>query len=203
MLSHVWLFATPWTVAPLSRGFPRQEYWNGLPFPSPGDLPDPGIEPMFPAFQTDCFWFEPPGNMQILCILYKGLGHPRIFGSEGVLETIPAPLQMKGCSPSRPPLFPPFPLSFFTYLPFLNPGVPFHFPLFLAHLPWQCTAIPESEHPTTAVAQLVSSHPQGHPEIPISSLPRAGTAPTMALLTASCISPACYRLIGSHDRDGK
>ena len=47
-LSCVWLFVTPWTVAhqaPPSMGFPRQEYWNGLPFPSPGDLPDPGIEP--------------------------------------------------------------------------------------------------------------------------------------------------------------
>ena len=44
--------ATPWTVAcqaPLSMGFPRQEYWNGLPFPSPEDLPDPGIEPASPA----------------------------------------------------------------------------------------------------------------------------------------------------------
>ena len=47
-LSHVWLFATPWTVvyqAPLSMKFSRQEYWSWLPFPSPGDLPDPGIEP--------------------------------------------------------------------------------------------------------------------------------------------------------------
>ena len=47
-LSHVWLFASPWTVAhqaPLSMGFSRQEYWSALPFPSPGDLPDPGIEP--------------------------------------------------------------------------------------------------------------------------------------------------------------
>ena len=46
-LSHVQLFATPWTVAcqaPLSMGFSRQEYWNGLPVPSPGDLPNPGIE---------------------------------------------------------------------------------------------------------------------------------------------------------------
>ena len=50
------LFATPWTVlnqAPLSMGFPRQEYWSGLPFPSPRDLPDPGIEPGSPAFQAD------------------------------------------------------------------------------------------------------------------------------------------------------
>ena len=47
--SHVQFFATLWTVAcqaPQSMGFPRQEYWNGLPFPSPGDLPDPEIEPM-------------------------------------------------------------------------------------------------------------------------------------------------------------
>ena len=47
-LSCVWLFATSWTVAcqaPLSMGFPRLEYWGGLPFPTPGDLPDPGIEP--------------------------------------------------------------------------------------------------------------------------------------------------------------
>ena len=52
-LSCVWLFATPWTVAyqaPLSMGFSRQEYWSGLPFPSPGDLPDPGIEPRSPVF---------------------------------------------------------------------------------------------------------------------------------------------------------
>ena len=50
--SRVRLFATPWTVprqAPLSMGFPRQEYWSGLPFPSPGDLPNPGIEPRSPA----------------------------------------------------------------------------------------------------------------------------------------------------------
>ena len=55
-LCHAQLFATPWTVAhqaPLSMGFPRQEYWSGLPFSSPGDLPDPGIEPMFPAWQGD------------------------------------------------------------------------------------------------------------------------------------------------------
>jgi len=49
-------FVTSWTVAcqtPLSTGFPRQEYWSGLPLPSPGDLPDPGIEPASPAFLAD------------------------------------------------------------------------------------------------------------------------------------------------------
>ena len=54
-LSRVRLFATLWTVAyqaPPSMGFSRQEYWSGLPFPSPGDLPDPGIEPRPPAFQA-------------------------------------------------------------------------------------------------------------------------------------------------------
>ena len=48
--------ATPWTIAcqaPLSMGFSRMEYWSGLPFPSPGDLPNPGIEPRSPALQAD------------------------------------------------------------------------------------------------------------------------------------------------------
>ena len=51
-----------WTVAhqtPLSMGFSRQEYWRGLPFPSPGDLPDPGIEPMSPALQVNSLLLEP------------------------------------------------------------------------------------------------------------------------------------------------
>ena len=64
-LSHVRLFVTPWTVAhqaPPSMEFPRQEYWSGLPFPSPGDLPDPGFEPGSPALQADAFQSEPPGN---------------------------------------------------------------------------------------------------------------------------------------------
>ena len=58
-------FVTPWTVAyqaPLSTGFPRQEYWSGLPFPSPGDLSDPGIEPMSPALAGGFFTTEPPGK---------------------------------------------------------------------------------------------------------------------------------------------
>ena len=53
--------ATPWTVAcqaPLSMGFSRQEYWRGLPFPSPGDLPDLGIEPGSPALQPDSLLTE-------------------------------------------------------------------------------------------------------------------------------------------------
>ena len=64
-LSHVRLFVTPWTVAyqaPLSMGFSRQEYWSGLPFPSPGDLPDPGIEPGFPTLEADALTSEPPAK---------------------------------------------------------------------------------------------------------------------------------------------
>ena len=64
-LSRVQLFATPWTVAyqaSLSMGFSRQEYQSRLPFPSPGDLPDPGIEPRFPALQTDALPSELPGE---------------------------------------------------------------------------------------------------------------------------------------------
>ena len=53
---------------PLSMGFPRQEYRNGLPFPSPGDLPDPGIEPVSPALAGGFFIAEIPGKPQILGI---------------------------------------------------------------------------------------------------------------------------------------
>ena len=67
LFSHVQLFATPWTVAcqaSLSLGFSRQEYWSGLPFPTPGDLPHPGIEPKSPKssalvggfFTTSATW---------------------------------------------------------------------------------------------------------------------------------------------------
>ena len=66
-LSHVWLFVTPWTganQASPSVGFSRQEYWSGLLFPSPGDLPNPGIEPESPTLQTSTLPSEPPGNPQ-------------------------------------------------------------------------------------------------------------------------------------------
>ena len=56
---------TPWTVArlaPRSMELPRQEYWSGLPFCSPGDLPDPGIEPTSPTLANRFFTAEPPGN---------------------------------------------------------------------------------------------------------------------------------------------
>ena len=67
-LSRDQLFVTPWTVAyqaPLSMGFSRQEYWSGLPFPSPGDFPDPGIESGSPALQADALPSEPPGKLYV------------------------------------------------------------------------------------------------------------------------------------------
>ena len=65
--SHVQFFATLWTVcqAPLSMGFSRQEYWNCLPFPSPGDLPESGFElvsPVSPALAGGFFTIDPPGK---------------------------------------------------------------------------------------------------------------------------------------------
>ena len=69
-LNCVWLFAAPWAVAcqaPLSMGFLRQEYWSGLPFPTPGNLPAPGIKPtslVSPALQASFLWLLPPGKPQ-------------------------------------------------------------------------------------------------------------------------------------------
>ena len=64
-LSRVRLFLTSWNVAcqaPLSMGFSRQEYWSGWPFPSPGDLPNPGVELWSLALQADTLPSEPPGK---------------------------------------------------------------------------------------------------------------------------------------------
>ena len=76
-------FVTPWTVAhwvPLSMGFPRQEYWSRLPFPSPGDLPNPGIEPTSPAWQA--LTTEPPGKLKV-CRLYSL--YPALFTCREIL----------------------------------------------------------------------------------------------------------------------
>ena len=90
MFRHAWLFTNPRTVArqaTLSMGLPRQEYWSGLPFPSPGDLPNPGIEPMSPvspALASGFFTTDPRhlllGNLRINLInvsksLYKFFPH--------------------------------------------------------------------------------------------------------------------------------
>ena len=79
--SCVWLFAAPWNVAhqtPLSTEFSRHEYWRGLLFPSPGNVPNPGIKPASPTLQVDSLPTEPPGkpsniiqsyNLQQVCFL--------------------------------------------------------------------------------------------------------------------------------------
>ena len=68
-LSRVRLFATPWTIAqqaPPSMELSRQEYWSGLPFPPPEDLPNPWIEPRSPSLQADALRSEPPGKPNYL-----------------------------------------------------------------------------------------------------------------------------------------
>ena len=78
-LSRVWLFVTPWTVAyqaSPSMGFSRQEYWSGLPFPSPGDLSDPGIEPRSPTLEADALTSEPPVDHNKLWKILKEMGIP-------------------------------------------------------------------------------------------------------------------------------
>ena len=67
-LSCVRLFATPWTAAyqaPPSMAFSKQEYWSGLPFPSPGDLPNPGMESGSPELWADSLPSEPPGKLKV------------------------------------------------------------------------------------------------------------------------------------------
>ena len=76
VLSSVWLFATPWTLArqaPLSMRFSRWEYWSGQPFPSPGVLSNPGVEPGSPALQADSLPSVPPGTPT------EGQSWPRIM----------------------------------------------------------------------------------------------------------------------------
>ena len=78
LFSHVWLFATPWTVALLallSMGFSRQQYWSGLPFSSPGDLPKPRIQPPCPAFQANSLPLshqrsDPPPSLVLHFLIY-------------------------------------------------------------------------------------------------------------------------------------
>ena len=73
-LSHVQLFATPWIAAyqaSPSMGFYQQGYWSGLPLPSPGDLPNPGIEPRSPTLQADPLPSEPPGKSKMACAAWE------------------------------------------------------------------------------------------------------------------------------------
>ena len=79
LLRHVRLFATLWTSAhqaAVSMGFSRQEHWNGLPFPTPGDLPNPRIEPESPTLQADSLPSEPPLVTQIGLVLPRACLYP-------------------------------------------------------------------------------------------------------------------------------
>ena len=86
--SHVQLFATPWTVAhqaPLSVGFSRQEHWSGLPFPLPGDLPNPEIEPVSlvpPALAGKFLTTVPPGKPSACIMTLYNISH-----SHGMVES--------------------------------------------------------------------------------------------------------------------
>ena len=99
LLSRVQLFTTPWTVACQTpfMGFARQEYWSGLPFPSPGILPHPGIEPGSPTLQADSLLSEPPGT---------AVGHVQKWEvGTGLLRTAPTL-----------PLLAPAPLQFHRFI---------------------------------------------------------------------------------------
>ena len=81
VLSHVWLFVTPWAVAHQAPWrFSRQEHWSGLPCPPLGDLPNPGIEPRSPAFQVDSLLSESPGKP-------KNTGVGSLFLLQGITPT--------------------------------------------------------------------------------------------------------------------
>ena len=83
-LSRVRLFATPWTIAyqaPPSMGFSRQEYWRGLPFPSPGDLSQPGIEPRSPALWADALLSKLPGSPLVIWISSVQFSHSVVSDS--------------------------------------------------------------------------------------------------------------------------
>ena len=83
-LSHVQLFATPWTVAhqvPPSRKFSKQEYWNGWPFPSPGELPDPRIKPGSLALQAGALPSEPTGKPKLCKPMLISLGTRRLHST--------------------------------------------------------------------------------------------------------------------------
>ena len=107
-LNRVQLFATLWTVAcqaPLSMEFPRQEYWSGLPFPSPGDLPDPGIEPASLAslaLAGGFFATEPPGKSHedayghITIFLYQKQSKCKEIRLKRVWESNHTPLRSQG-----------------------------------------------------------------------------------------------------------
>ena len=112
---------SPWTVAYealQSIEFSRQEYWSGLPFPSPGDLPDPGIKPGSPALQADALPSEPPGKLQARRRLNNKL--------LGKCELVPGPIPSHLPSTPLNPLYPiaqrPLKRNRFISFPLSHPG---------------------------------------------------------------------------------
>ena len=102
-LSRVQLFVTPWTVTyqgPPSMGFSRQEYWSGFPFPSPGDLPHPGIQPGSAALQADALPSEPPGKPHELYSPWNSPGQNTGVESLSLLQEI---FPTQGSNPGLPP----------------------------------------------------------------------------------------------------
>ena len=122
-LSRVQLFATPWTVAhqaPPSMGFSRQEYWSGVPFPFPGDLPNRGIKPRSPALQADALTSEPLGKPKCFVCLFVFNFIFKFYNIVLVLPNIEMdPPQVYMCSPSWTLLPPPSP-----YHPLGHPSAP-------------------------------------------------------------------------------
>ena len=102
------LFVTPWILAcqaPLSMEFSRQEFWSGLPCPSPGDLPDPGIKPGFPSLQADSLSSESPGKPKVLAAqscpnLYD------LMGCNRILEWVIIPFSRRSSDPGIEPRSP-------------------------------------------------------------------------------------------------
>ena len=87
LLRCISLFVTPWTVAcqaPLFMGFSRREYWSGLPFPSPGNLPDPGIKSASPALAGGFFTTEPPGKFSSVAQSFPTLCDPMNRSTPGL-----------------------------------------------------------------------------------------------------------------------
>ena len=100
-LSRVRLFVTPRTVAyqaPPSMGFSRQECWSGLPFPSPGDLPDPGIEPGSPALRADALLSEPLNIKEIFFLLFIYLPFDLLMNSFSHRRTLTCILISNQCT---------------------------------------------------------------------------------------------------------
>ena len=125
------LFATPWTVAhqaPLSMEFSRQEYCSGLPFPSPGDLSNPGIKPGSPALQADSVPSEPPGKPHFVSPLLKSLQNSFPFPFRGCkipLTSLPARLSLLCSATQASVLFEPDTLSpgafsLLNFIPFVS-----------------------------------------------------------------------------------